>query len=255
MGDDFENPVFTNIPVNIVVGTDTGLPAATVIWNPPSASDNSNSTVIVTSSQNPGDSFLIGSSIVTYTATDKFANTETAQFDITVMDTENPIINDIPNDITQSADPGVTTSAVTWLPPTAMDNSGQHYLTSSHLPGDLFSIGDTKVAYTANDDAGNSIIADFIVSIKDTEAPVLVGIPDDIYANTTTGQWAAAVTWLEPNATDNAGSPTVTSTHTPGDVFIIGETMVNYTASDVAGNIAREFFLVIIIELDTDPTS
>ena len=71
----------------------------------------------------------------------------------------------MPGGILHGTESGSATAVVTWTPPTASDNSGSPTLTSSHNPGDLFSIGDTSVTYTSVDPSGNTEIKTFTVSI------------------------------------------------------------------------------------------
>ena len=54
----------------------------------------------------------------------------------------------------------------------------------------------------------------------------------------------ALVSWIEPIATDNSGSQTLSSTHASGSQFDIGLTIVKYTAIDSAGNIDVVHFSV-----------
>ena len=78
---DNESPTFENTVSNITQNTDANQPHATVTWSEPSASDNSGS-VTLTSDYSSGDTFPIGGTSVTYTATDPSGNTAT--FSITV---------------------------------------------------------------------------------------------------------------------------------------------------------------------------
>ena len=80
---DNEDPVFTSPLPDLSQPTDTGRATATVTWTQPSVTDNSNSYTL-TSSHRPGDSFPIGSTSVTYTATDPSDNMATISFTITV---------------------------------------------------------------------------------------------------------------------------------------------------------------------------
>ncbi len=84
----------------------------------------------------------------------------------TIADVEDPVFANIPNDKTQSTDPGLPTSVVSWTEPTASDNSGSVTQTSSHNPGDVFPIGDTVVTYTAVDPYGNSKTKSFVVTVE-----------------------------------------------------------------------------------------
>ena len=80
----------------------------------------------------------------------------------------------------------------------------------------------------------------------DLEIPVISNMPENIEQNTDDGKATAMVTWVRPSATDNSGSLTLTSIHSPGDKFRIGVTMVNYTAVDSSGNEATMSFTVTV---------
>ena len=71
------------MPANANPNTDPASATATVTWTPPTATDNSGA-VTLTSSHNPGDSFNIGRTAVTYTATDSSSNVATSSFDVIV---------------------------------------------------------------------------------------------------------------------------------------------------------------------------
>ena len=65
-----------------------------------------------------------------------------------------------------------------------------------------------------------------------------------IATNTNVGLGYAVVTWTEPTVTDNAGDFNLTSDYQPGDQFLIGDTLVTYTATDPSGNRAMLSFHV-----------
>ena len=81
---DSEIPVISNTPSTLNVDTDASSPTATVSWSPPTASDNSGEEVTVTSDYSPGDTFPIGTTTVTYTATDAYGNTANSTFNVVV---------------------------------------------------------------------------------------------------------------------------------------------------------------------------
>ncbi len=229
---DNENPVLTNCPTDIMSDTDTGLCNAVVNWTPPTASDNDN--VSITSTHNPGDTFVTGTTMVTYTATDLAGNSVSCSFDVTVTDSEDPVLTNCPTDISQNTDAGSNTAVVNWTPPTASDNC-MFTLSASHNPGDIFAVGTTTVTYTATDDIGNTVSCSFDIAVTDNEDPVLTNCPTDIMSDTDTGLCNAVVNWTPPTASDN-DNVSITSTHNPGDTFLTGTTMVTYTATDLAGN-------------------
>ena len=64
-------------------------------WTPPIASDNSGTVALLTSTHNPGGVFDIGTTTVTYTATDPYSNEAVASFSITVTGMLSPCFQDI----------------------------------------------------------------------------------------------------------------------------------------------------------------
>ena len=80
-------------------------------------------------------------------------------------DAERPVFvnSKIANTIITSTDLGLPTAAVSWLTPTVTDNSGHYTITSSHVPGDDFAIGNTTVTYNVVDASGNT--ASYLINI------------------------------------------------------------------------------------------
>ena len=76
--------MFSGTPSDISQDTDSSSSTATVTWTPPTASDNANEGVTLTSDHDPGDTFPIGTTTVTYTATDPYSNMDTDSFDVIV---------------------------------------------------------------------------------------------------------------------------------------------------------------------------
>ena len=72
-------------------------------------------------------------------------------------------------------------------------------------------------------------------------------MPANINQNTDIALSTAIVSWAEPTANDNAGPQTLTSSHSSGSPFEIGETIVTYTSTDLAGNTMSETFTVTVL--------
>ena len=68
------------------VNTDSGLATGTATWTDPTANDNSELTVTVERTQGlaSGSAFPIGSTTITYTATDEAYNSATCTFEVNV---------------------------------------------------------------------------------------------------------------------------------------------------------------------------
>jgi gliding motility-associated-like protein len=234
------NPTFAGCPDDISVPTTTSC-AAVVSWTPPSSSDSC--PVTFTSSHQPGSSFPIGTTTVTYTATDSQNNTSTCNFTVTVTDESNPTLTGCPQDILAGATSSCR-ATVSWTPPTAQDNCNIT-LTSNREPGSTFPIGTTTVTYTATDPSGKKSTCSFKVIVSDKEPPTFTACPTEIVAMATSDCQATA-TWSPPLASDNCDKVSITSTHTPGSIFPGGTTLVTYTATDAAGNSSTCEFNVLV---------
>jgi len=148
-------PVISNCPTDISISLSGADCDESVNWTEPTASDNT-AVESLTSTHTPGDDFPVGTTTVTYTATDLSGNSATCSFDVTVNDDTPPVISNCPADIVVSISGSGCDEVVTWTPPTTADNCIIDTFTSTHNPGDIFSIGTTTVTYTATDISGNS---------------------------------------------------------------------------------------------------
>jgi HYR domain len=251
---DNTNPVIAGCPANITVYTGAGntMCSQTASWTAPTASDNCPGVVSLTSNHNPGDTFPVGPTTVTYTATDGAGNTATCSFTVTVVDNTNPVITGCPANITVYTGPGNTMCSQTasWTAPTASDNCPGVSLGSNHNPGDTFPVGPTTVTYTATDGAGNTATCSFTVTVVDNTVPVITGCPANITVYTGAGNTMCSQTasWTAPSASDNCPGVSLTSNHNPGDTFPVGMTTVTYTATDGVGLTATCSFNVTVVD-------
>lgn len=159
---DNTNPVFSNCPTNIELTANTSC-TAVATWTPPSAQDNC--SVNVTTSHQPGTSFPIGETMVTYTATDPSGNTAICSFRVTVNNTQLPVLENCPDNLVMDADES-NTALVTWDEPEFSIACGELIITRSHEPGDAFPVGATQVVYTAENEAGNEVECRFTVTVN-----------------------------------------------------------------------------------------
>eukprot|EP00057_Strongylocentrotus_purpuratus_P028659 XP_011683133.1 PREDICTED: uncharacterized protein LOC578978 isoform X8 [Strongylocentrotus purpuratus] len=251
---DNNGPVISDCPIDISVTVPFGTTGVSVTWNPPSAVDNSGGNVIVTSTDNPGDTFPLGLTQVTYTFSDAQNNPAQCSFNVIVLaqnDNIDPVISGCPGNIIVDSESDTNGVAVTWTEPLAFDNSGNTpAVTRTIGPGSIFLIGETTVMYTFTDDAGNMAICTFNVRVNDATSPSIVNCPSDVALSVPFGTTSAVVTWTVPTATDNSGGAvTSTSTSSPGDVFIVGFTRIIYTFTDAQNNPAVCSFNIIITVL------
>ena len=118
--------------------------------------------------------FNIGTTTVTWTATDAAGNTATCTQTVTVTDAEKPMIT-CPANVSVTADAGLcTATAVALGTATATDNcsTGAALVITNDAPP-TFYIGTTTVTWTATDAAGNTQTCTQIVTVSDTEKPTI----------------------------------------------------------------------------------
>ncbi|XP_008281602.1 sushi, von Willebrand factor type A, EGF and pentraxin domain-containing protein 1 [Stegastes partitus] len=143
-----------------------------------------------------------------------------------------------PTDIIAETDERRGTANISWDVPTATDNSKEEVVVQVkpvYSPPQLLPIGKEAITYIATDRSGNQANCSFTVTVIDTEPPFIdrCRSPPAIQATNT----ETPVVWEVPQFSDNSGGRlTVTSSHSPGSLFPVGETLVQYTATDAAGN-------------------
>jgi hypothetical protein len=136
-----------------------------------SASDTCSPVQLTRGDVPAGNFFPVGTTIITYMATDAAGNTASATQTITVVDDTPPVVTP-PADITTDAisPAGAPVNYVL----TASDNVGVSSLTCAPAAGSVFPAGTTLVQCTAHDAAGNSASVSFHVTVR--------GAPEQIVA-------------------------------------------------------------------------
>src|SRR5439155_1813897 len=117
----------------------------------------------------PGSALPVGTTHVRYQATDTSGNSTECGFNVTVLDNQNPVISNYPQNLTVVVDPDQCSKAVTWTAPTAVDNCAITSFQSNHNPGDLFAVGTTIVSYTATDSNSRTASCSFSVTVVDNQ--------------------------------------------------------------------------------------
>src|SRR5262249_56757564 len=117
---DTEAPAISGMPANVTMGTSPGPTSGVASWTAPTATDNC-SGVRLTSDHNSGESFPIGMTTVTFTATDAAGNVTSPSFTVTVVDDTKPVIA-LGANVTAPNDPGQCSARIASLGTTATDN-------------------------------------------------------------------------------------------------------------------------------------
>jgi hypothetical protein len=269
---DVTPPVFSNCPGNITVNTGLGNTTCsqTATWTPPTVTDAcihlATQTQTFSSNYNPGATFPVGTTTVTYTATDLSGNTSTCSFTVTVVDNTKPIIANCPGNVSVNTGIGRTTcdQVATWTEPTATDNctpAASLVRTRSHAPGSVFPVGSTTVTYTFTDAAGNvSNVCSFTVTVTDNTAPI-VTCPGNITTVPNAAGCVANVVNPNPTFSDNCSvakltwaTTGVTTLSSPSTginfvgtkTFNVGVTTVTYTITDASNNTSTCSYTVTV---------
>ncbi len=215
-------------PANIVMTTNTGCTATGVQLGIPVASDN---CTLASVTNNAPATYPIGTTTVTWTATDAQGNIKTATQTVTVNDTVLPTIS-APSNVTVNATNACVAFNVVLGSPTTADNCSVATVTNNAPV--VFPLGNTLVTWTVKDTAGNTAIAFQTVTVVDVTRPVLI-VPAPIIANVNSGCGAINVQLGTPIATDNC--EVVSITNDAPAFFPLGLTTVTWTATDASGNI------------------
>ncbi len=128
--------------------------------------------------------------------------------------------------------------------PAPMD---QRALNCSLASGTLLPIGDTPVHCSATDDAGNTGIVDFTITVADTTPPAVTAPAG--FSVSATGPGGATATYSAATAYDTlSGELTPSCTPVSGSTFSLGVTTVTCSATDGAGNVGSAGFTVTVVD-------
>jgi MYXO-CTERM domain-containing protein len=213
---------------------------ATATWPAAAASDVA-SLPTVSYDHVAGSRFPLGSTPVTATATDGAGNLSSCTFQVIVRDTTVPTLK-CPAAIQVEAT-GPSGAPADFAVTNAVDTISDVTVETSHASGSTFPVGETSVQVRAEDASGNASECSFPIVVRDTLPPLLT-CPQDVSV-TPGSKGAAAVELPQASVTDRVTtSPTVTMSPESGSRFQPGDTAVEVTAKDAAGNTARCSFNV-----------
>lgn len=231
---DNEAPVFTNIPANLTIECDDPIPS-----NQPVAEDNCDPQVTITYKEKEAAGPCTGTYLLIreWIATDDCGNSAVAVQQIYVEDTTPPVLIGVPNDVTVECDQvpaPANVKAVDACDPDAV-------LTFKEIRQD----GNCPQSYTlirtwtATDDCGNTTSDSQIITVRDTEAPILGAIPADLTLECSDPIPAPPVVTATDNC-DNDVQVTLTPQIIPGNCEDSYTMIRTWTATDDCGNTATK---------------
>ena len=252
---DNESP-HLSIPAHKTASNDPGMCAANVDPGTATATDNCPGVSVSgarSDSQPLNAPYPVGTTTITWTATDADGNTTSGNQTVTVNDTENPSII-VPVNITTGTDPGACSASINVGAAAATDNCPGVTVTGTRGDNQPLNApypkGTTTVTWKATDAAGNMTTGLQNITVNDTEAPVLA-VPPTV-TRTTDNTTSCSVFISDaalgtPSATDNCAAPTITRSGVPaGNLFPVGTTTITFTATDASGNVTTATQSVVV---------
>lgn len=251
---DNQPPVF-NCPGNItfyIQGTDT---AAWTYYSQPTVTDNcslvGNAATLVSGFGAYG-LHPLGTTVETFSCTDRAGNVATCSFNLTVADSISPVVL-CPDPVYITTAPGLSYGTVIYTTPTASDNlAGTVSVTklSGKASGDTASIGVYTAIWTGTDNWGNVGSCPVQITVSDMEGPNLI-CPNNISVMNDTNLCGAMVGYSVQPALDNDLNyyiPNMMAGIDSGSFFPIGTTNVVYRVADAQNNRSYCSFNVTVID-------
>ncbi|XP_072017507.1 hyalin-like [Amphiura filiformis] len=230
---DGEAPVFASCPEDKEIPTDPGKATTMVVYQTPTATDNSGEAINVVCNLTSGQAFPIGKICITCAAQDASENSVTCDFEVNIKDMEAPKII-CPTGQDTVTDPNKPTAIITYPTPTGTDNSGVVNVVCDPPSGFEFPIGLRSVTCEARDSSGNSVTCDFQHYIKDKQAPAFASCVS--YQVVTDPGKATALVVYQTTATDNSDEVSVVCDPLSGSEISIGHKDVTCVAQDNSAN-------------------
>ncbi|HKG60567.1 MAG TPA: DNA/RNA non-specific endonuclease [Pyrinomonadaceae bacterium] len=181
-----------NAPANVSVNTGAGATTCGAVvteaqLGTATATDNAGSVSIERSGVPAGNIFPVGTTTITYTATDNAGNSSTATQTVTIIDNTAPTITVPPPTSVNADGTGHATIPNVVVGTTASDNCGPVTVTQSPLAGTVVGAGTHVITITATDAVGNTSTATTTFTVNDPQLLFSVSAsPDIVSRNKTT---------------------------------------------------------------------
>ncbi|MFP5247601.1 MAG: HYR domain-containing protein, partial [Thermoanaerobaculia bacterium] len=228
------------VPDRIVVEADG--PDGREVTFEVTAYDSIDGDVAVTCDPPSGSRFPIGVTLVECVAYDSSLNPGYGWFEIEVTEEDDgggTLVIQVPDDMTVEAT-GSAGAEVSFTVTAHGSDDPDPDITCAPASGSTFPLGTTNVLCSATDSFGNRAEGEFDITVVDTTAPALQ--LNDVTSENPQVTYEATATDLVDASVD------VVCTPPSGSTFPMGETTVQCTATDDAGNSANGSFVVRVVD-------
>ncbi len=238
--EDTEAPMISNPPMDVTIECGDELPTFTPIWT-----DNCGAFTETATSSVSGDQCTEIQSF-SFMAVDECGNTATVVWNITIIDTEAPVPPSAPEALSVQCSDEVPSADELF----AFDSCSDDFVTGEVAdvvePGDCPNNFTVTRTWTFLDVCGNMSSVSQVITVDDTETPVITNPPADI-----TIECGEEVPTYVPIWTDNCGTFTESA---QSSVAIDDCTEIqtsSFTATDECGNSTTVVRVVTIIDTQT----
>ncbi|HWX21348.1 MAG TPA: HYR domain-containing protein [Candidatus Binatia bacterium] len=210
----------------------------------------------ITQSPAAGTPLGTGAHIITVTVADAAGNSSTANVSVTVADTTAPSILNTPGPITISADAHCQAAVPNVLPNVAAaDNctpANQLAMSQSPAAGTVVGTGQYTITVTVTDAAGNNSTTNVPLTVADTTAPAILGVPASLGVSVGADcQGAVPNVVTNVVATDNC-TPTnqlvIAQNPAAGSLLGPGQYTIAVTVTDASGNSSMTNVLLTVAD-------
>ncbi len=273
---DYDAPVL-QCPMNLIANSPDGKPIK-MEYPPVKMWDNCpNAQLKLVNGLASGTNFPIGTTQVTYSATDASGNNSECSFSITIHKTSQPAKNtnepttknySAPNavsqpkkttttqelsmncqtDIFKDSEKGKCGVEVDYKAPNLRNSPKAKTIQTTGLPsGSFFPIGITTNTFVASDLSGTTEECVFNVHVKDIELPE-INCPGDSIIILNPGRRGVIFQYQTPRANDNCAIDSIVQTEgsVSGCFLPVGVHRFAFEAKDLSGNVKRCSFLVTV---------
>ncbi|MFT7602471.1 MAG: hypothetical protein ACI8VT_000033 [Saprospiraceae bacterium] len=195
-------------PANIEIILSPGTLSTIVNWDAPMLNDIcafGGAIITQVDGSSSGSTFGVGTTSISYEATDNCGNEQICSFEVTVSTTSSTIEISCSEDFPITVDEGVPGQIVSWSVPQATSDCTTGNIsinqTNGLTSGSFFSLGTHTITYEAVDDCGSSATCSFIIVITEQgNSNLSLECPLDINIEIPAGETSVMVNWALPTA-------------------------------------------------------